>query len=182
MVISCSTRPRPGASQRVKWAIGNGFRGVSFPAMHRYAMHDECALAVLESLRRSAGNRGVRALWSTDVGIRAKVGLPSRFDMRFSNPIDLHSIALRLPNLNFVIPHFGAGYFREALMVADLCRMCTSIHRVRTAAVKYQAPAMEVRDAFSKIARSFGSTTTSIRNGFLVFPARLAPRRPSTPR
>jgi hypothetical protein len=28
---------------------------------------------------------------------------------------------LRYPNLPFVVPHFGAGYFREALMLADLC-------------------------------------------------------------
>jgi predicted TIM-barrel fold metal-dependent hydrolase len=55
------------------------------------------------------------------VGVRKKLGLPSRFDMRFSNPIDLHAVALRHPELNFVVPHFGAGYFREALMLADLC-------------------------------------------------------------
>ena len=41
--------------------------------------------------------------------------------MRFSNPLDLHAIALRYPGLPFVIPHFGAGYLREALMLADLC-------------------------------------------------------------
>jgi uncharacterized protein len=41
--------------------------------------------------------------------------------MRYSNPIDLHGVALRYPRLPFVLPHFGAGYFREALMLADLC-------------------------------------------------------------
>ena len=41
--------------------------------------------------------------------------------MRFSNPLDLHAAALRHPDLRFVIPHFGAGYLREALMLADLC-------------------------------------------------------------
>jgi hypothetical protein len=41
--------------------------------------------------------------------------------MRFSNPIDLHAIALQFPKLNFIVPHFGAGYFREALMLCDLC-------------------------------------------------------------
>src|ERR1700724_4221148 len=55
------------------------------------------------------------------VGIRRKLGLPSLFDMRFSNPIDLHAVALRYPQIRFVIPHFGAGYFREALMLCDLC-------------------------------------------------------------
>ena len=41
--------------------------------------------------------------------------------MRYSNPIDLHASAVAFPHLPFVIPHFGAGYFREALMVATLC-------------------------------------------------------------
>jgi predicted TIM-barrel fold metal-dependent hydrolase len=41
--------------------------------------------------------------------------------MRYSNPIDLHAVALRYPTLRFIVPHFGAGYFREALMLCDLC-------------------------------------------------------------
>jgi predicted TIM-barrel fold metal-dependent hydrolase len=52
---------------------------------------------------------------------RKKLGLSSPFDMRFSNPLDLHAIALDFPKLNFVVPHFGAGFFREALMLCDLC-------------------------------------------------------------
>ena len=41
--------------------------------------------------------------------------------MRFGNPLDLHAVALRYPQVPIIIPHFGAGLFREALMVADLC-------------------------------------------------------------
>ena len=55
------------------------------------------------------------------VGVRKKLGLPSPFDMRYSNPLDLHAVALRYPKVPFIVPHFGAGYFREALMLADLC-------------------------------------------------------------
>jgi predicted TIM-barrel fold metal-dependent hydrolase len=55
------------------------------------------------------------------VGIRGKLGLASRFDMRYSNPLDIHAAALRHAGLKFVVPHFGAGYFRETLMLASLC-------------------------------------------------------------
>ena len=55
------------------------------------------------------------------VGVRKKLGLPSLFDMRFSNPLDLHAVALRYPSVPIMVPHFGAGFFREALMLADLC-------------------------------------------------------------
>jgi len=41
--------------------------------------------------------------------------------MRFSNPIDVHAVALRYPDVPILIPHVGAGYFREALMLCDLC-------------------------------------------------------------
>jgi predicted TIM-barrel fold metal-dependent hydrolase len=41
--------------------------------------------------------------------------------MRYSNPLDLHAVALRHPAVPLIIPHFGAGFLREALMLADLC-------------------------------------------------------------
>ena len=91
-----------------------------FPAMHRYSLHDPKVDALLQqaSERRLAVFVHCGVL---TVGIRKKLGLPSPFDMRFSNPIDLHAIALRYPRVPFIVPHFGAGYFREALMLADLC-------------------------------------------------------------
>jgi hypothetical protein len=87
-----------------------------FPAMHRYSLHDDRARAVIAQARVVYVHCGVLS-----VGFRKKLGLPSPFDMRFSNPVDLHAIALEFPQVRFVIPHFGAGYLREALMVASLC-------------------------------------------------------------
>jgi uncharacterized protein len=92
-----------------------------FPAMHRYSMHDERAIALLDTLAAHPGAAAFVHCGVLSVGVRKQLGLPSHFDMRFSNPIDLHAIALRYPQLRFVVPHFGAGYFREALMLADLC-------------------------------------------------------------
>ena len=55
------------------------------------------------------------------MGIRDKLGLPSKFDMRYSNPIDLHRVAKDFPAATFVMPHFGCGFLREALIVGDQC-------------------------------------------------------------
>ena len=88
-----------------------------FPAMHRYSIHDE---RVERLLAEHPPNVFVHFGVLT-VGARKKLGLPSPFDLRYSNPIDLHAVALRHPQVRFIIPHFGAGYFREALMLADLC-------------------------------------------------------------
>jgi predicted TIM-barrel fold metal-dependent hydrolase len=110
------------AVQRVQIAMRCGLHAIClFPAMHRYSVADPRAEAVIEAAA-SAGGRAVFVHCGVlTVGVRKKLGLGSPFDMRFSNPIDLHAPALRHPKLKFVIPHFGAGYLREALMVADLC-------------------------------------------------------------
>jgi predicted TIM-barrel fold metal-dependent hydrolase len=55
------------------------------------------------------------------VGVRRKLGLPSKFDLRLGDPLGVARLALAYPNLPFIIPHFGAGMFREALMAADTC-------------------------------------------------------------
>jgi predicted TIM-barrel fold metal-dependent hydrolase len=111
-----------GALDRVQVAFRCGLHAISlFPAMHRYSVHDARVLAVLEEAARAAGRVVFVHCGVLTVGVRKKLALPSPFDMRYSNPIDLHAIALRYPGLKFVIPHFGAGYLREALMLADLC-------------------------------------------------------------
>jgi predicted TIM-barrel fold metal-dependent hydrolase len=91
-----------------------------FPAMHRYFVHDSKVETLLKQAEPQHPIVFVHCGLLT-VGFRKKLGLPSPFDLRYSNPIDLHAVALRNPRLNFVVPHFGAGYFREALMVAELC-------------------------------------------------------------
>ena len=53
------------------------------------------------------------------IGVRKKLGLPSRFDLRLGDPLAVAAVAVRHPSVPVVIPHFGAGLFREALMAAD---------------------------------------------------------------
>ena len=91
-----------------------------FPAMHNYSLHDQKVAALLD---QAAANRQAVFVHCgvLTVGVRKKLGLASPFDMRYSNPMEVHGVALRYPQVRFLIPHFGAGYFREALMLADLC-------------------------------------------------------------
>jgi hypothetical protein len=84
------------------------------------------------------------------VGVRAKLGLPSLFDMRYSNPIDLHAIALRYPGIRFVLPHFGAGYLREALMLCDLCPNVWLDTSSSNSWVKYEEAALDLRSVFRR--------------------------------
>jgi hypothetical protein len=92
-----------------------------FPAMHRYSLHDAAVEPILEGAASQPGRAIFVHCGVLTVGLRKKLGLASPFDMRYSNPLDLHALALRYPNLSFIVPHFGAGMLREALMLADLC-------------------------------------------------------------
>jgi len=102
-------------------AVAPGLDAVClFPAMHQYSMHDPRVLPVLD--QAAAQKCAVFVHCGTlTVGVRKKLGLPSPFNMSFSNPLDLQDVAVRYPGVSFIVPHFGAGYFREALMLADLC-------------------------------------------------------------
>jgi predicted TIM-barrel fold metal-dependent hydrolase len=102
------------------WKAANVDAACLFPAMHRYSVHCDEALRVFDWARDHKKVVFVHC-GVLSVGVRKKLGIESLYDMRFSNPIDLHAIAIRYPTVPFVVPHFGAGYFREALMLADLC-------------------------------------------------------------
>jgi uncharacterized protein len=99
-----------------------GLRGVClFPAMHHYPLHDDRVARVFEVAATNPGTAVFVHCGVLSVGLRARLGLSSHFDIRFGNPIDLHATALRYPGVPIIIPHLGAGLLREALMLADLC-------------------------------------------------------------
>jgi predicted TIM-barrel fold metal-dependent hydrolase len=104
----------------LKWKSSAAHAACLFPAMHRYSIQSDEAALVFDWAQENRKAMFVHC-GVLSVGIRKKLGLESHFDMRFSNPIDLHAVALRYPAVPIIVPHFGAGYFREALMLADLC-------------------------------------------------------------
>jgi predicted TIM-barrel fold metal-dependent hydrolase len=121
---------RDDAENRVVSALTRGMRGVClFPAMQGYSLHHERVIRIADVLAafgpapRPAGGGPVLFVHCgvLSVGARQKLGLPSPFDIRYGNPLDLEPLAMRHPGLPIVIPHFGAGMFREALMLADQC-------------------------------------------------------------
>jgi len=88
-----------------------------FPAMHGVSLDDPRAEAVF-----AAAETHQRAVFVhcglLSLGIRKKLGLPNRFDLRLGHPLAVAAMAARHPTVPVVIPHFGAGLLREALMAA----------------------------------------------------------------
>ncbi|HED66322.1 MAG TPA: hypothetical protein ENJ09_12310 [Planctomycetes bacterium] len=107
-----------GSDARLATLLAGGdFRGaLLFPAMHRYALDGpelEGILKVLEA------HRGIALVHCglLRVGLRDRFGFPRGYDLTLANPLALARPAECHPEVRFVIPHFGAGYFRETLML-----------------------------------------------------------------
>jgi len=91
-----------------------------FPAMHGYRLDDEA----VEGVFKAAATHGAAVFVHCGVltvGVRQKLGLPSRFDLRLGDPLALARMATGFPQVPVIVPHFGAGFFREALIAADQC-------------------------------------------------------------
>jgi predicted TIM-barrel fold metal-dependent hydrolase len=141
----------PDALERVEGALAAGLRGICFfPAMHRYSMNDARVEPILQAASTRTGVAIFVHCGMLTIGIRRKLGLASPFDMRYSNPIDLHPLALLHPKLDFVLPHFGAGYLREALM---LCGLCPNVYLDTSSSnswMRLNAPALDLKTVFER--------------------------------
>jgi hypothetical protein len=115
---------KPDAEARARRAFDElGLRvACLFPAMHHFSMAEgEGARAVATLASERPGAAVFTHCGALSVGVRKKLGLMSKFDMRYSNPLDIYKLAAEFPKARFIVPHFGAGMFREAMMLADLC-------------------------------------------------------------
>jgi predicted TIM-barrel fold metal-dependent hydrolase len=112
----------PGADGILDRALKElNLRGVClFPAMHGYRLDDP----VVDGVFRAAATHGAVVFVHCGVltvGVRKRLGLVSRFDLRLGDPLALARTALGFPGVPVIVPHFGSGFFREALMAADQC-------------------------------------------------------------
>lgn len=118
-VFSVIDPTREGALARVDELIEHGVRGfLFFPAAHHYRLDDPGFDPIWKRIETA------RAIASTHCGIlkfplQEKLGMPRNYDLRYGDPLSLLPVAHRYPGIRFIIPHFGAGFFREALMVAS---------------------------------------------------------------
>jgi uncharacterized protein len=92
-----------------------------FPAMHHVALDDVRTDRILDIAAAHPGAAVFVHCGVLSIGVRKKLRLPSPFDVRLGNPLDLQPLATAYPQVPFIVPHFGAGLFREVLMLADMC-------------------------------------------------------------
>jgi predicted TIM-barrel fold metal-dependent hydrolase len=112
----------PGAIENLPRMLGEQrLRVIAlFPAMHKYRV-DDPRIAGLFEVASDHGAAVFVHCGVLTVGVRKKLGLPCPFDLRLGDPLAVAVVALQHPRVPFIIPHFGAGLFRETLMAADQC-------------------------------------------------------------
>lgn len=114
---------RADAPARTKHALSEqGLTGVClFPAMHHVSLEEERTLRVVQAASECPGAVVFVHCGRLSVGVRDKLGLPSRFDFALGDPIALSRLAAVFPKVPFVVPHFGAGRFADVLTAVDAC-------------------------------------------------------------
>ena len=158
------------ALDRVAWAAAHGLRGIClFPAMHRYPIHGPDAARVFDMAAAAPGTAVFVHCGVLSVGARQRLGLPSRFEMRFGNPLDLQGPALTHPRLPLIVPHFGAGLFREALMLADVC---PNVHLDTSSSNRWMryTPELSLREVFRAALEVAGSNRLLFGTDSSFFP------------
>ena len=162
----------PDAAEAAGRAIDDGLRAIClFPAMHRYSIQDDRARLLFAVAAARPGTAVFVHCGVLSVGVRQKLGLPSPFDIRFGNPIDLHAVALAFPAVPIILPHFGAGLFREALMVADLCHNVLFDTSSSNSWIKY-TPGLTLAAVFRQALDVLGQERLLFRSDSSFFPRR----------
>ena len=116
----------PDAAERAERALTTGrLQCIGlFPAMHRYSYQDDCVVRIFDIAARHRAAIFAHCGYLS-IEARCRLGLPSLFDLRCGDPLALAATAVRFPGVPVIVPHFGSGFFREALMAGE---MCPSIH------------------------------------------------------
>ena len=91
-----------------------------FPAMHGYSFDDGCVAKIFEAAAAHGGALFAHCGYLS-IEARTSLGLANAFDLRRGDPLALAVTAARFPSVPVIVPHFGAGFLREALMAAQAC-------------------------------------------------------------
>ena len=161
----------PGAAERVRALVKQGpFRGVLlFPAVHHYHLGDPEVRPVLQVL---ADERATVVVHCGLLVVKLKdlLGLPRPQDLAYANPLDIIPAANAFPEANFVIPHFGAGFFREVLMAGSMCANICADTSSSNSWISTQVAEFTLTDVFRKALAVFGPERLLFGTDSCTFP------------
>ena len=161
----------PAAAADVRRLLADdGYRGLLlFPAMLHFDMRGPEVRAVLD-VANEFGAIVVVHCGMLQVKLRDLLGLPRPYDLSFANPLDVLPAANACRDVRFVIPHFGAGFLRETLMLGAQCENAFVDTSSSNAWMATQASALTLRDVFDRALGVFGPERVLFGTDSCTFP------------
>jgi predicted TIM-barrel fold metal-dependent hydrolase len=161
-----------GAAQRIDGLLKEKkIRGVLvFPAMHHFAIGGAEAKPLLEVLDAHGAIVFVHC-GLLIVKLRDLLGLPRPQDLAFASPLSLIPAANAFPRVRFVIPHMGAGFFRETLMAGAQCANVYVDTSSSNSWMATQWPRPTLAEVFARTLDVFGPRRILFGTDSNVFPA-----------
>ncbi len=158
-------------SEKLDELLGSrGFRGaVMFPAMHRYAIDGPEADRVFRILNNHRATAVVHC-GMLKVPLRDRFGLERNYDLNLANPLQLISVADKHADVSFVIPHFGAGFFRETLIAGAQCENVYVDTSSSNSWRATQPTKLQIADIFERALGVFGADRILFGTDSCVFP------------
>jgi predicted TIM-barrel fold metal-dependent hydrolase len=149
----------------------SGFRGVLlFPAMHHFHIAGAESERLLHVLEEHESTVFVHCGLLV-VKLRDLLGLPRPYDLSYANPLDIIPAANRFRKVRFVIPHFGAGFFREALMAGTQCENIYVDTSSSNSWISTQPGLPDLREVLRRALEVFGPGRVLFGTDSNVFPA-----------
>lgn len=164
----CVVNPKmPEAQTRIPQIIEKlQFRGlVLFPSLHHYYLKDQSWLLEYAQARKLILIVHCGIL---NIPLRHHLGLPRVYEIQYANPLDLIAIANRYSQITFQIPHFGAGFFRECMILG---KSCSNIY-VDTSSSNSWLPTngLTLEEAFLQTLQCFGEQRILFGTDSSTFP------------
>jgi predicted TIM-barrel fold metal-dependent hydrolase len=161
-----------GVAGKVRTLLAEkGFRGVLlFPALHHFDVGGAEAAPLLEVLERHHAIAYVHC-GALVVKLRDLLGVPTPTDVAFANPLAIVAAARSYPNVRFVIPHFGAGLFREALAAGAGAANVFVDTSSSNSWIAAHDPVLTLRDVFERALEVFGPERILFGTDSNTFPA-----------
>lgn len=140
-----------------------------FPALHQFSVADRDLWPIYQ-VASDARALVFAHFGLLRIGIRDKLGIPTRIDMRYSNPLDLQPVAQAFPTLSFQVPHFGCGFFREVLMLGSMCPNVLLDTSSSNSWVRTSPEPLALRDVFARSLAVYGPERLLFGTDSTAFP------------
>lgn len=150
------------AADKVRQAAKDGFKGIKlYPSSWKgLKVYDEPCYPVYDACKE------------TDMLVFLHFGITigGQADLRNGNPIDIQVPSRDYPDLNFIIAHFGAGWFREVLMMQYQTDNVYADSSGSNSWMKYLPYDIDLKQIFRKMITTGGSHKVLFGTDSTFFP------------